>query len=286
MARNETRAMNRGMYVIGLTGAIAAGKSTVARILEELGACVIDADALSHEVTRAGTPTHEQIRQEFGQEILTEEGQIDRARLGAVVFSDPAALARLEAIVHPAVLAEADRQIHAADARGCRVLVLEAIKLLESGMHRQCDEVWVVTAPREQQIQRLMDTRSLTRAEAELRINAQPTQESRLSQAAVIIDNSGDRVQTKQVVEREWQRITDWLPSANAHQQGDGGEMNLRKWIDAHPSLTMWAALAVGMVLIFWFTSLDAGMRLSQRLFVSLVCVLLAGLCTWIVNWE
>jgi dephospho-CoA kinase len=278
--------MNRGMLVIGLTGAIAAGKSTVARILAELGACVIDADALSRLVMQPDTAVYEQIRHEFGTGILAVDGHIDRAKLGALVFSDPEALARLEAVVHPAVLAEAGRQMHEFKAKGCPVVVLEAIKLLESGLHRQCDEVWVVTAPREQQVQRLMETRSLTRAQAELRIDAQPAQESRFSRARVIIDNSGLPDQTRETVEREWRRISAGLtPTADEGQNG-GGQMNLRDWIQAHPGVTMWAALALGMVLIFWFTSLDAGMRLSQRLFVSLVCVLLAGLCTWIVNWE
>ena len=274
------------MIVIGLTGAIAAGKSTVAGLLADLGACVIDADALSRLEMRPGTPIYEQIRREFGPDILAASGHIDRAELGARVFADPAALSRLEAIVHPAVLDEAASQMHALEAKGCQVLVLEAIKLLEAGMHRKCDEVWVVTAPREQQVQRLMATRSLTRQEAELRIDAQPAPESRLARATVVIDNSGCPDETRQAVEREWRRITEKLASDRAHEQSGGGQMNLRKWIDAHPGFTMWAALAVGMVIIFWFTSGDAGMRLSQRLFVALACVLLAGLCTWIVNWE
>lgn len=285
-ASDSATAANRGKVVIGLTGAIAAGKSTVASMLADLGACVIDADDLSRLVMRPGTPTYEQVRQEFGSEIVAGNGQIDRGKLGALVFSDPEALSRLEAIVHPAVLAEAQRQMQALQTKGCAVLVLEAIKLLESGLHRRCDEVWVVSAPRDQQVQRLTATRSLTRAEAELRIDAQPAQESRLPLATVVIDNSGPPEQTRQVVEREWQRITAGLVPNGAHDKGGGGQMNLRKWIDAHPGLTMWIALAVGMVLIFWFTSGDAGMRISQRLFVVLVCVLLAGLCTWILNWE
>ena len=282
MVHDQTRAANRGTIVIGLTGAIATGKSSVAAMLADLGACVIDADNLSRQVMQPGKPVFDQVVREFGPEVVTADGQIDRATLGAQVFADPAALSRLETIVHPAVLAEANRQLRASMARGCRVAVLEAIKLLESGLHRRCSEVWVVTAPREQQVQRLIETRSLTRAEAELRVDAQPAPESRFPLATVIIDNSGSPEQTREAVEREWHRISASL----SHSPTDGGPMNLRKWIDTHPGLTMWAALAVGMVLIFLFTSGDAGMRLSQRLFVALVCVLLAGLCTWIVNWE
>ncbi|HQJ51059.1 MAG TPA: dephospho-CoA kinase [Anaerolineae bacterium] len=282
MVHDQTQAANRGTIVIGLTGAIAAGKSTVAAMLANLGACIIDADDLSRLVMQPGAPTFDQVLQEFGPEIVTGDGKIDRAKLGARVFADAAALSRLEAIVHPAVLAEAETQLRAGVAHGCQVVVLEAIKLLESGLHRRCSEVWVVTAPRKQQVQRLMETRSLPRAEAELRIDAQPAPESRFPLATVIIDNSGSPEQTREAVEREWRRISVSLPPSPT----DGGQMNLRKWIDTHPGFTMWVALAVGMVLIFWFTSGDAGMRLSQRLFVALVCVLLAGLCTWIVNWE
>ena len=278
--------MSRGKIVIGLTGAVATGKSTVARLLSNLGACLIDADALSRWVMKPGTPTYEQVWQEFGAGILAGDGQIDRARLGARVFSDPVALSRLEAIVHPAVLAEAARRMRALETKECPVIVLEAIKLLESGMHRQCDEVWVITAPRDQQVQRLMETRSLTREEADLRIDAQPAQESRLPLATVIIDNSGSLDQTRQVVEREWRRITAGLNADGARDQVGGGPMNFRDWIDAHQGFTTWAVLAIGMVLIFWLSSGDSGMRLSQRLFVALACVLLAGLCTWIINWE
>lgn len=277
---------SRGKVVIGLTGAIATGKSTVAGMLADLGACVIDADALARLVMQPGTPVYEQVRQEFGAAIVAADGQIDRARLGALVFSDPAALARLERIVHPAVLAEAERQMSAMETRTCPVIVLEAIKLLESGLQRRCDEVWVVTAPRDQQVKRLMETRSLTREEAELRIDAQPAQESRLPLATVVIDNSGPLEPTRQTVQREWRRISAGLVPRGARDQGGGGQMNLSKWIDSHPGLVMWAALSVGMALIFWFTSGDAGMRLSQRFFVVLACVLLAGVCTWILNWE
>lgn len=286
MASDQATQASREQVVIGLTGAIAAGKSTVAGMLAELGACVIDADALSRLVMQPGTAVYEQIRQQFGAGIVAGDGQIDRSKLGALVFANAEALAKLEAVVHPAVLAEAERQMQAFKAEGCPIVVLEAIKLLESGLHQRCAEVWVVTAPRDQQVQRLMETRSLTRAEAELRINAQPAQESRFPLATVIIDNSGSPQQTKEVIEREWRRITAGLAAGKALAQGSGGQMNLSKWIDAHPGLTMWAALAVGMVLIFWFTSADAGLSLPQRLFVALVCVLLAGLCTWIANWE
>ncbi len=280
------RPMVHGTFVIGLTGNIATGKSTVAGLLSGLGAFVIDADSLAHQVMRAGTVTNQRIVDEFGNEIRQADGQIDRAMLGERVFSDAASLARLEAIVHPAVVAEAERQIRDQMARGRRVVVLEAIKLIESGMRERCNELWAVTCPRDQQLERLIRTRSLTRAEAELRISAQPSQEDKIALADVVIDNGGSLEQTRSQVEREWSRIEGELALAAGESMSGGNEMPLRKWFETHPLATMWAILAIGMVTIFWFTSGDAGLRLTQRLFVSLVCVLLAGLCTWIIDWE
>ncbi|MBC7232732.1 MAG: dephospho-CoA kinase [Chloroflexi bacterium] len=206
----------KGLYIIGLTGNIATGKSVVAAMLAELGARVIDADALAHEVMKAGTPTWQRVVDEFGTDILEPDGQISRARLGARVFADPKALQRLESIVHPAVIAESERLLLqwqressalALEEAGNKVVVLEAIKLIESGMHHQCDELWVVTCPYEQQVQRLMENRGLSRTEAELRIRAQPPQEEKIALADVVIDNSGDLEQTRAQVLREWNRI-------------------------------------------------------------------------------
>jgi dephospho-CoA kinase len=286
------------LHVIGLTGNIATGKSVVAAMLAELGAVVIDADRLAHEVMRSGTDTWQRVVEEFGSDILGPDGEIDRPKLGAHVFREPEALARLEAIVHPAVIAasesllqELGREAAAAPAgsAGKRVVVLEAIKLIEAGMHWRCDELWVVTCPREQQLQRLVETRGWTTEEAELRIDAQPAQEEKIALADVVVDNSGSLEQTKAQVVREWQRL---LPSPNqpdvgAQKTPSGGNMHSwRQFIDDHPLLTMWAVLAVGMVAIFLATSRDVELLPSQRLFMALACVATAGLCTWIISWE
>jgi dephospho-CoA kinase len=287
----------RGLYVIGLTGNIAAGKSTVAKMLAQLGAQVIDADALAHEVIRASTPAWHQVVEQFGRDILQEDGEIDRARLGAQAFADPAAMARLEAVVHPAVIAEAESLLQAMHKEGSaaasgatqiEVAVLEAIKLIESGMHHRCDELWVVTCPREQQVRRLMETRGLSQSEAELRIDAQPPQADKVALANVVIDNSGNLEETQVQVQHEWDRILQTLQRA-ATQSGTskGGRMSvMRKWVDEHPFLSMWAILAVGMVAIFLVTARNVALLLTQRLFMAVACVALAGLCTWIVSWE
>jgi dephospho-CoA kinase len=190
--------------LIGLTGNIATGKSEVARTLAGLGARVIDADQIAHEVMRPGGPAYHAVVQAFGSEILTPAGAIDRARLGAIVFRDRDALRRLEGIVHPAVMAEVERLIRRAKER---VVVVEAIKLIEAGMHRLYDELWVVTAPRPVQIARLVATRGLTEQEAALRVDAQPPQEEKAALADRIIVNDGDTEDLRRKVEAAWVRF-------------------------------------------------------------------------------
>lgn len=195
----------RRKHVIGLTGNIATGKSTVVRMLQELGAEAIDGDALVHELMGPGSPLADQIREEFGPQTINEDGSINRPELGKVVFSDPDKLKALEAITWPPVLA-AKRE--AIDTPGPDVLILDAIKLWESGMADDCDEVWVVSADREQQIDRIVWRNSVDRREAERRIDAQPPQSEKIARADVVIDNSGTLDETREQVHREWQRLT------------------------------------------------------------------------------
>lgn len=298
------------LYIIGLTGNIATGKSVVAGILAELGARVLDTDALAHGVIKAGTRTWQRVVDEFGTDIVQPDGEIDRVKLGARVFADSEALKRLEAIVHPAVIDASERllqqwqnelDVSALEDTACKVVVLEAIKLIESGMHQQCDELWVVTCPYEQQVQRLMSNRGLSRAEAELRIRAQPPQEEKIAVADVVIDNSGDLEQTRAQVLREWERICRHIKngtfagrtslltarlSLDTHHLSGGYMSSWLKFMNEHPFLTMWAILAVGMVVILLVTSRNVDLLPSQRLFMAIACVLLAGLCAWIVSWE
>jgi dephospho-CoA kinase len=189
--------------LIGLTGNIGTGKSTVAAMLVELGAEAIDADRVAHEVMRAGTPAHRRVVEAFGPEILGPDGEIDRAKLGAIVFADPAALARLEAIVHPATLEAVGRRIASASAG---VVVVEAIKLIESGMAGECDSVWVTTCRPGQQVRRMMGGRGLSRAEAEQRVRAQPPQEEKIARADVVIDTAGSLSWTRAQVRAAWER--------------------------------------------------------------------------------
>ncbi len=192
-------------YVIGLTGNIASGKSTVGRMLAERGAEHIDADRLAHQAIAQGTDAWEQIVRVFGREVLRPDGEIDRARLGAIVFADDDALARLEGIVHPPVIARTQERIERSSAP---VVVVEAIKLIESGMVAQlCDVLWVVTAPRAVQIERLVTGRGLSYEDAVARVDAQPPQSEKAARADVVIDNGGSIEATRRQVAQAWDAL-------------------------------------------------------------------------------
>jgi dephospho-CoA kinase len=190
--------------LVGLTGNIATGKSEVARMLADLGARVIDADKVAHEVMQPGGPAYAPVVEAFGPDILAASGAVDRAKLGAIVFREPEALRQLEAAVHPATIAEIDRRIDQATEA---VVVVEAIKLIEAGMHRDYDALWVVTAPRELQIARLVATRGLTEKEAALRVDAQPPQGDKAAVADLVIVNDGDLGDLWEKVKAAWVQI-------------------------------------------------------------------------------
>ena len=191
-------------YVIGLTGNIASGKSAVARLLAELGAEVIDADRVAHSVMAAGTDETRDIAALFGPYVLSEEGAVDRAALGRIVFSDPSALANLEAIVHPGTRGRIYEQLERSTAE---VAVLEAIKLLEGPLVDHVDAVWVVTAPREVRIARLVTDRGLTPEDAARRIDSQNPEQEKVRRADVVLANDGTLDDLRQEVERAWKRM-------------------------------------------------------------------------------
>jgi len=196
----------RRKHVIGLTGNIATGKSTVVRMLQELGAEALDGDAIAHQLMGPGSPLGGEIRAAFGDHVVNSDGSINRPELGKVVFSNPAMLQRLEEIVWPPVLA---RKREAINQPGPDVLILDAIKLFESGMAEDCDEVWVVTSPREVQIARIIARNKVDRAEAERRIDAQPPQAEKVERADLVIDNSGSLGDLERHVQRAWQRLVE-----------------------------------------------------------------------------
>ena len=187
--------------VIGLTGNIATGKSIVMRMLQELGATTIDADKLVHHLMKKGGPVYQAIVEEFGKYVLDEKGQISRPRLGKIVFSQPNAMARLETLTHPSVLKEIKRLVVEVKSP---VIVVEAIKLFESGLADECQSVWVVAAPPDMQLQRLVERRRMTPDLAKQRIRAQGSQKEKVMKADVVIDNSGPLVKTWQIVKKHY----------------------------------------------------------------------------------
>jgi len=190
-------------YRIGLTGNIACGKSTVGQVLAARGAEYVDADSLVHRLMVAGTPETERIVARFGPAVRAADGSIDRAALGAVVWRDPAALEDLETIVHPGVRVEIRRRLAESSAAA---LVVDAIKLVESGLHHELDALWVVTCIPEQQFRRLMEARGLSEQQARERIAMQPPQEEKVRHATVVIDNSGSLAETERQVDEAWRR--------------------------------------------------------------------------------
>lgn len=190
--------------VIGLTGPIAAGKSQVSAFLAELGAEVIDADAVYRELISAPSPLLDRVVGRFGSGILDASGSLDRPALGKIVFSDPEALAALEAITHPAVISEVSARI---DESTAEVVVNEAIRLVESGMVNDVDVRWLVVADPDVRLQRLMARNSLDEETARARLLvSQPSLPAGLTFDEVI-DNSGSLEETRAAVKRAWERL-------------------------------------------------------------------------------
>lgn len=190
-----------GKYVIGLTGNIATGKSVVRKMLEHLGAYGIDADALGHRAIARDAPGYKPVIDTFGKWILGSDGQIDRTKLAKVVFADPDALVQLEAIVHPLVRQAVDILIRRSTQK---VIVVEAIKLLEGPLRQACDTIWVTYAQKPTQISRLTQKRGLSTAVAHQRVNSQPPQEEKVSAANTVIQNESSFEDTWQQVTTAW----------------------------------------------------------------------------------
>ena len=200
-----------GKYVIGLTGNIATGKSVVRKMLEHLGAYGIDADALGHRAIALGSPGYRPVVDTFGKWILTPDGQVDRGRLGRIVFADPEALAHLESIVHPLVLQAVDVLVRRSNHK---VIALEAIKLLESNLRSKCDNLWVVYAAQDVQLSRLMQKRGMSEEAARQRISSQPPQKEKIALANAVIRNDGSFEDTWKQVSIAWQSLFPVMEAA------------------------------------------------------------------------
>lgn len=215
-----------GKYVIGLTGNIATGKSVVRRMLEHLGAYTIDADTLSHRVISRGAPGYQPVLDKFGTWLLDKDGQIDRARLGRLAFADEEVLAQLEDIIHPYVGQAVDILAKRATQK---VIVIEAIKLLESDIRTYCDVIWVSDAPQEVQVERLIRKRGMTREEALQRVESQPAQKDKLSVAKVVVTNNGSYEDLWKQVNDAWKQAfpTQELPTTAILTKPAAGSFSL-----------------------------------------------------------
>jgi dephospho-CoA kinase len=192
-----------GKYVIGITGNIGTGKSVVRKMLEHLGAYGIDADALGHRAIAKGAPGYKPVLETFGRYVLGADEQIDRNKLSRIVFTDPEALPLLEKIVHPLVDQALDLIIRRATQR---VIVIEAIKLIEANIHKDCNNLWVTYAPPEVQLARLIQNRHMSESEARQRMASQPAQERKMASADVIIKNVGPYEDTWNQVVTAWKK--------------------------------------------------------------------------------
>jgi dephospho-CoA kinase len=200
------------VLLVGLTGGIGSGKSTVARMLEERGAVVFDADVLAREAVAPGTPGHDAVVERFGANVLGPGGELDREALASIVFADPAARRDLEAIVHP--------EVRRLLAEGCeayqgtnRVVVFSAPLLVETGMHTAFEVLVVVAAPESAQVERLLRDRGLAEEQVRARIAAQAPLEDKLAVADVVVDNDGSLDDLRERVDKAWNELQARLVS-------------------------------------------------------------------------
>lgn len=195
-----------GKYIIGLTGNIATGKSAVLRLAAENGALIIDADKVVHEILNVDPEVQQAIADAFGPQVLHDDGRVNRPHLGKIVFNDPEALRKLEHIVHPAVGRHIARLILESVSK---VVMIEAIKLLEGNLRALCRQIWVTTCSRETQMERLRVCRGLDQETAAERIDAQTPQQEKIAQADVVIDTNGLLIDTEKQFQEAWSQLPD-----------------------------------------------------------------------------
>lgn len=191
-------------FILGVTGNIATGKTTVVKMLVEKGAHHIDSDVVYHELIAPGQPLLATLVEHFGDEILSDDGALDRKALGAIVFSDSKKLGELDTLTHPTILAEVDRRAFSIEDG---VVILDAVKLIESGHYEVCDAVWLITAPEEIQVQRVIERNNVDETEAHRRVAAQPPLGPKRAVADLEIVNDGSLEELRQKVDAAWDEL-------------------------------------------------------------------------------
>lgn len=207
MVRGEVKREAKRVLKIGLTGGAATGKSTVSNILRDLGAYIIDVDLIGREVVEKGSPCLEEIAVHFGRDMLLEDGSLDRKRLGDLVFADKEKLERLNSIVHPTMIASVEEELKGLEGdQSVRTVVVDAAILIEMGLQRLTDCVWLVWADRKTQVERLMARDGMSQEKAENIINSQMPIEEKEKYADVVIGNTGTLQDLESKIRKLWER--------------------------------------------------------------------------------
>ena len=203
------------MFIIGLTGGIASGKSTISSMLGKLGAIIIDADKIGHEAYQPHTVVWNDVVEAFGREILKENDEIDRPKLGSIVFRDPEAMQRLNAIMHPRMFDMMKQRLEKVKQEGVRVAVIEAAILIEANWTPLVDEVWVVYVPEDVAIQRLIARNGLSPEQARARVKSQMPIDDKAKLADVVVDNNRSLAEVEVEVRNLWRRIQESAGARN-----------------------------------------------------------------------
>ena len=270
-----------GKYVIGLTGNIATGKSVVRKMLEHLGAYTIDADALSHRAMSKGAPAYQPIIDYFGKWILMEDAEIDRAKLGALVFGVPDALKALEDIIHPFVGGAIDLLVKRS---GQDVVVIEAIKLLEGNLASKCDSVWVTDAPEALQVSRLMQKRGFSEEDALRRVRSQNSQKIKVDAADIVIDNTNSFEDLWKQVSAGWEKTTHTSDEEKSavEDEAQSGDFSVKR---GHPRDSEAIAALVSRLGSIQMTSSDVMAAFGEKAFFILkLDEKVVGLAGWQVE--
>ncbi|XP_072949345.1 bifunctional coenzyme A synthase isoform X2 [Epargyreus clarus] len=198
-------------YVIGLAGGIASGKTNITERLRLKGAAVVNCDIIAHELYKPGLPLNHTISEEFGKHVITETGEVDRRKLGQIVFSDKAQLEKLNQIIWPAVIEEAQKRIQALGKEGYRVVVMEAAVMVRAKWYKYCHQLWSVIIPPTEAIKRLQTRNNLTEEEAKLRVEAQPTNLEQIAMANVVFSPYWSHEYTAGQVDKAWEQLQAYL---------------------------------------------------------------------------
>lgn len=202
-------------YVIGLAGGIASGKSNIAEKLKAKGAAIVNCDTIAHDLYKPGLPLNRTISQVFGEDVITENGEVDRRRLGQIVFGDHKELEKLNALVWPAVIEEAERRIRALGESGHRVVVMEAAVMVRAQWYRRCHQLWAVIIPPDEAIKRLHKRNGLSEEEARQRVEAQPSNLEQVAHANIVFSPFWSYRYTQSQIDRAWEHLQAYLDSRN-----------------------------------------------------------------------